>query len=295
MTTIKQFSTRTVVCGAAAAALACAAGCVAADPVDGHEHELGGPEEEAIASAAEALVARELSVLVLGGDFPVTNAYRPAGGHAGIDFGGTGDGVTAVRSPVEGTVAAKTGECGKVAVFDGNHTIILAHMVELTGLVPGDRVEVGTYLGKASRTVGGGCTATGAHLHMEIRTGRNTYMAAPARDNRATTLDPLTYSYGPFAPVALLAPADGAEVPSAVTFRWEPRQGATAYRLQVSAVNGFDEESCLGGCAYEERTGGTSVTLSLTPGTTYFWRVRAGNAATAQGGRWSPVRSARVR
>ncbi|WP_437650580.1 M23 family metallopeptidase [Sorangium sp. So ce362] len=294
MTTFKQLFTNSMVCGAAAA-LACAAGCVAADPAGGHEHEHGGAEEETIASAADALTERELSVLVLGGDFRVTNGYRPADGHAGIDFGGTGDGVTAVRSPVEGTVLAKTGECGKVAVFDGNHTVIMAHMIELTGLVPGDRVEVGTYLGKASRTVGGGCTATGAHLHMEIRTGRNTSMAAPARDNTATTLDPLTYSYGPFAPVALLAPADGAEAPSAVTFRWEPRQGATAYRLQASTVNSFDGETCLGGCEYDDRTEGTSLTRSLTPGRTYFWRVRAGNAATAQGGRWSPVRSVRVR
>ena len=139
---------------------------------------------------------KRLSRLLLGGEYPVTNGYQPNRIHAGVDFGSVGDGVTSVKSPVSGTIIANTEACGKVAIYDGRNTIILAHMKNRTSLAVGKTIAVGDYVGKASKVVGGGCRATGAHLHIEVRTGRNTSMALPTNDNRNTTLNPITYLVG---------------------------------------------------------------------------------------------------
>ena len=143
--------------------------------------------------AAQTTNEQKLSYLLMRGSYSVTNGYAPNGVHAGVDFGGTGDGVTSVYAPVSGTVTANTGTCGKVAIYDGANTIILAHMTARTSLAVGSQISGGDYVGKASQVVGGGCVATGAHLHIEIRTGNNTSMAAPSSDNTYTTLNPLTY------------------------------------------------------------------------------------------------------
>lgn len=148
--------------------------------------------------------ARELSQVALQGDHPLASGYRPFFGHAGVDFAVTGDGKTAVYSPVSGTVIANTEDCGKVAVYDGRNTIILAHLKERTriGSRKEEAIQAGDYLGLAA-DVGGkgaGCAAEGAHLHLEIRSGRNAAMADPGQDNRATTLDPLSYGYAKRAP-----------------------------------------------------------------------------------------------
>lgn len=59
----------------------------------------------------------------------------------------------------------------------------------------------------------------------------------------------------------------------------------------MSPTNSFDANTCLAGCTYNQATGGTSLSVSLTAGQTFYWRVRAGNSSTGQGGSWSPVRS----
>lgn len=230
----------------------------------------------------------ELSSLLLGGEHKVTSAYQPNGVHAGIDFGDTGNGVTAVASPVDGTIIANTSACGKVAIFDGANTIILAHMSARTGLPIGAEVSVGTYLGKASDVKGGGCKAKGAHLHIEIRTGWNQSMAAPLADNTETTLDPLGYGYGAFPPVALLTPLTDAVLDTdPVWLTWSPMQGATTYRLQISGADSFTANSCSDGCVHDMAEASTNRAVGLNPGI-YDWRVRAGNSG--QGGHWSPVR-----
>ncbi|WP_181234015.1 M23 family metallopeptidase [Enhygromyxa salina] len=236
-----------------------------------------------------SLTQSELSQLLLGGNYTVTNPYAPNGVHAGIDFGGTGDGVTTVRSPVNGTVIANTTACGKVAIFDGTNTIILAHMSNLTAPAVGASVSIGASLGKASKVVGGGCTATGAHLHIEIRTGQNTSMAAPANNNTNTTRDPLTYGYSAFPAVSLLSPSANAAVNiNPVSFSWSAIQGANTYRLQISQTNAFTSETCTNGCVYNTAASTSSRSVALNAGT-YYWRVRAGNSG--QGGLWSTVRS----
>ncbi len=147
-------------------------------------------------SANGRIAPNSLSQKLLNGDYAISNGYQPNGVHAGIDFRGTGDGVTSVRSPIDGEVIANTSECGKVAIYDGRNTVILAHMSSRTEIGVSKRIRAGDYVGKASRVVGGGCTATAAHLHIEIRTGRNASMALPKNDNRNTTINPLTYFDG---------------------------------------------------------------------------------------------------
>ncbi len=255
--------------------------CVGCAPSDsgGQEDNPDDPGAgEVISAAADEITSGELSTLLMGKSLPVTQGYAPNGVHAGIDFGSTGDGITSVSSPIAGTIVANTSACGKVAIFDGSNTLIFAHMTARTALAVGSQVSVGTYLGKASQVVGGGCVASGPHLHMEIRTGNNPVMAAPANNNTATTLNPLTYAYGPFPPVALVSPAAGAfSASNPVTFTWSPIQGATSYRLQISTQNNFDANTCIGGCVFNNTTAGTQLSVNLAAGSAYYWRVRAGS------------------
>jgi murein DD-endopeptidase MepM/ murein hydrolase activator NlpD len=235
------------------------------------------------------LTNTELSQLLMNGNYAVTQDYLPNGVHAGIDFGGITNNVTQVKSPVNGTITANTAACGKVAVFDGANTIILAHMSNRTGLAVGSPVTMGTYLGTTSNVVGGGCTATGAHLHIEIRTGNNFSMAIPTNNNVATTLNPRTYSYPPFTAVTLTSPANNANVVgSPVQFSWQAKQGANSYRLQVSLTNAFTAETCTNGCVYNQAASSFSRSVPLNAAT-HYWRVRAGNSS--QGGAWSVVRA----
>lgn len=247
-------------------------------------------EGAAIDIAEAAVTSSELSNLVLGATFNVTNSYQPNRVHAGIDFGGITRDVTQARSPVNGTIIANTAACGKVAVYDGSNTVILAHMSNRTALAEGSAVTMGTYLGTTSDVVGGGCSVTGPHLHLEIRAGRSATMSLPTNDNRNRNLDPLTYAYPAFPGVTLTAPANNVAVAAQpVTFRWNPIQGANTYRLQVSTGAGFAGENCAIVCAYNQAAGTTSRSVALPAGATYFWRVRAGNSG--QGGAWSAVRS----
>jgi hypothetical protein len=59
-----------------------------------------------------------------------------------------------------------------------------------TSLAVGAQIKRGDYVGKAAQVVGGGCTASGPHLHIEVRTGNNPTMANPASNNTSTTIDP---------------------------------------------------------------------------------------------------------
>lgn len=70
-------------------------------------------------------------------------------------------------------------------------------------------------------------------------------------------------------------PSDGAQdIAPLVTLRWTTAAGATQYGYCVASTN-----ACPGGDVGYTRLNATSVTLTLQPGTTYFWQVRAYNAA----------------
>lgn len=146
-------------------------------------------------ASAQSTNEEKLSYLLLGGNYALSNAYQPNGVHAGIDYSGAGTNTTDVRSPLNGTITANTASCGKVAVFDGQNTVILAHMDSRTSLPVGSTIKRGDYVGKVSNITGSGsgCTVTGSHLHIEIRTGNNTSMGIPTADNRNTTLNPANF------------------------------------------------------------------------------------------------------
>jgi hypothetical protein len=88
--------------------------------------------------------------------------------------------------------------------------------------------------------------------------------------------------------VALVAPAAPTRACTALTFtfKWNAATGATKYLLQVNTSSGFTGTDMLnaevGNVLYREVTG-------LTAGTTYYWRVKAGNSAGWSG--WSTTGS----
>ncbi|HEX8211779.1 MAG TPA: ricin-type beta-trefoil lectin domain protein [Longimicrobium sp.] len=130
----------------------------------------------------------------------ISQGYKPDGGsngHAGLDFAWWDDTGTPVHAPVSGTVI-NLGYCGGVFILDDwGHTHILLHMTNLIAPAVGQRVRQGDPVGKLGNVTGGGCTSTGSHLHYEVRPGRRLTAADPTANNRATTVDPLSYLAGP--------------------------------------------------------------------------------------------------
>lgn len=188
-----------------------------------------------------AITSSQLSQLLMRGNYPVTSNYTPAYGHAGVDFGSTGNGITSVYAPVSGTISANTSDCGKVAIFNGRHTIILAHMTSRTSLAVGSQIKAGTYVGKASNVVGAGCRATAAHLHIEIRTDSRVSMADPARDNSGTTLNPLTYQYDTTAPsITIKSPVGGSSfyIGRSYTISWSATDPSGVGDVAVDLISG---------------------------------------------------------
>lgn len=217
-----------------------------------------------------AVSASQLSQLLMRATYPVTNGYQPIRVHAGIDFGGTGDGVISVYAPLSGTITANTSACGKVAIYDGRNTFILAHMTARTSLSVGTSISAGTYVGKASKVVGGGCTATAAHLHVEIRVGNNSSMAAPASDNSSTTLNPLTYQYDTSPPtISITSPARGASLSTGQTYTlsWSASDPSGIGDLAVDLISS-NSTTCYGATSVQSiRLAGAGYVNSLQ------WRV----------------------
>jgi len=72
-----------------------------------------------------------------------------------------------------------------------------------------------------------------------------------------------------------VAPANGStNIPTAVTFQWQPSLGANSYRLQIST------DSTFAGVLFDfpALSGVSHNVQSLAYSTTYFWRVTAANA-----------------
>jgi hypothetical protein len=88
----------------------------------------------------------------------------------------------------------------------------------------------------------------------------------------------LLYFAGWGGTVATVAPAAPTRACTALTFtfKWNAATGATKYHLQVNTSSGFTGTDMfnaeVGNVLYREVTG-------LTAGTTYYWRVKAGNTA----------------
>jgi hypothetical protein len=80
----------------------------------------------------------------------------------------------------------------------------------------------------------------------------------------------------PPAPPAIVAPK------TTVTFEWTASSGATKYRLQVNTVSDFT-----GTDVFNAEVGTTSQAVTLNVGTTYYWRVKAGNDGGWSG--WSSM------
>lgn len=130
-----------------------------------------GPGGSAETSSPESEV---LSLRALGAVFKVSQSYgavdkevnpTPGGVHAGIDLAAPLG--TAVRAVRDGTIINAGGPYGTVAVFDGQNTVLYLHMANINVLNLHKPVTASTYLGTVDR-VG----ATGIHLHIEVRKGR---------------------------------------------------------------------------------------------------------------------------
>jgi hypothetical protein len=222
------------------------------------------------------MTAKQLSQLLMKGEFPITpgQGYQPFFGHAGVDFGKTGNGTTSVYSPVSGTVIRNTDDCGKVAIYDGRNTIILAHMKSRTtvGSTKEETIKAGAYVGLASDVQGtvSNCKANGAHLHIEIRTGRNTSMADPTRDNRTTTIDPLSYKYDVEPPTISIT---------------SPKSGSTLLRSKTHAISWSAVDfSGLGDVAVELLAGSTA---SCSGKPTVISTLRAAGSGYASSIKWT--------
>jgi hypothetical protein len=106
--------------------------------------------------------------------------------------------------------------------------------------------------------------------------------ANPAGSNTTTSWNFSTAF--PLASPTLSSPANNAQVPgSSVSFTWTTTPGATVYHWQLATTSGFtpvvSENSSLPSTAHSYS--------SLASGTTYYWRVRAGD-----GTNWGPFASA---
>ncbi|EIJ34317.1 Ig-like domain-containing protein [Thiothrix nivea] len=110
-----------------------------------------------------------------------------------------------------------------------------------------------------------------------------------------------TTAYDAFSAPVLQAPNNAATVAKATqNFDWSDVAGANSYRIVVSETADFsgftDAQSgsnatCGSTCETAVITSSQYAGFALKAGTQYYWRVRAGNTVTGQGGVWSAPRS----
>lgn len=117
--------------------------------------------------------------------------------------------------------------------------------------------------------------------------GQTYYWRVIARNATGTTQSAVrSFSLVPFPPSAapvLVSPSDGqAEVPRQTTFSWQPVEGATTYRLQISNSVTFDPVVYA-----QSNITATTVTLPtpLAASRLHYWQISATNAGGA--GPWS--------
>jgi hypothetical protein len=125
-----------------------------------------------------------------------------------------------------------------------------------------------------------------------LRYKTTTYSSFTFPSSAGTGFSSLTTSIGLLAAWGFTTPPTPPSAPiivspgTAITFKWDISIGATKYYLQVNTSSSFDGTSM-----FDAEVGNNIVkeVTNLTIGTTYYWRIKAGN----DGGwsNWSSVRS----
>jgi murein DD-endopeptidase MepM/ murein hydrolase activator NlpD len=122
------------------------------------------------AALARAAARRSTSGLIRPADGPLTSDFGPRWGreHRGIDIGGSrGSPIVAAESGVVLRAERNTGYGNNVIIDHGNgFTTLYAHLTSLS-VVTGQVVEQGRQIGSMGSTG----SATGTHLHFEVRFG----------------------------------------------------------------------------------------------------------------------------
>jgi hypothetical protein len=196
----------------------------------------------------------------------------PDGRHAGIDYAGS----RPVYAPIAGTVRVASAGCGMVMIEDGRplatwpgatqrprHNFM--HMRNLLVSV-GQYVQVGTQIGTSSNAASGTCTATGVHLHYEIRANYSgTFAVGPTSCSGLKTCSTSTLTYNPY---RFNFPGSGTPLPPVTKSLRVSISGpgrVTSQPTGIACSNGN-----AGVCSASFPTG-TRVTLTATPdaGTTF--------------------------
>jgi len=146
--------------------------------------------------------------------------------------------------------------------------------------LPATHVDSGTayWIGVADATGAGACYSSASPIPIYYQS--ITYSSYAFPSSAGTGYTTATWAYMAFAGwgggVAPVAPVAPTRVSTALTFKWNAATGATKYQLQVNNGADFTGTDILnadvGNVLFREVTG-------LTAGTTYYWRVRAGNSA----------------
>lgn len=238
-----------------------------------------------------------------------TTNPTPDGKHAGVDYGGTWP----VYAPVNGYVRDATSVCGKVVLEDersyGTDTYkpkhIFLHMKDIK-VTTGSYITEGTLIGTSSNVVGGGCVASAAHLHYEIRknySGTSAVGTTSGTSTAALTYDPFGFDFpnqcaNPLPAPTLVSPSNGATNVSktAQNFALMQVYCGTTYRIVLctdSTCSGWSDTSstCTNTSTCKTATSSTPsyAGWSLTANKKYYWKARAGNSNA--GGTWSSIRS----
>lgn len=170
----------------------------------------------------------------------------PGGRHSGIDYPGT----HAVYAPVDGIVRAARVVCGVVVLEDARplstfpgaryaprHIFLHLKDIRVANLV-GQRIVAGTLIGTSSNAAGGGCVATGPHLHYEIRrnyTGTSGVGASSCSGIAGCTTATLTYDPYTFPfPTAPAPPVQRREIIVDEMSAGFTRSGTPSYWKQAS-------------------------------------------------------------
>jgi hypothetical protein len=130
-----------------------------------------------------------------------------------------------------------------------------------------------------------------------LATGRTYYWRARAQDGANTGAYSSAVNFNVFTPIVIKAPTPESPAPSATLPNLRPAYtvtnathtgpvGPLTYQFEVATTGSFATLAAV--ASVPEGSSQTTVTQSydLAPATTYFWRVRAADAAAATAGPW---------
>lgn len=207
--------------------------------------------------------------------------------HRAIDISATsGTPVKTARAGTAYTYPNNNFYGNRVVVDHGSgYYTLYAHLSSIE-VSYGAAVDTNTVIGKVGMTG----TATGPHLHFEIRKSPSAYYYAPEAyfipdDGYASVGTAVEFDYpdignlggsAPAAPEGLAASGVISGSMVDVTFSWNGSGGAEGYWLDI-AQSQYDLEN-MTGTFWNFNTSATSSTFSLLPSASYFWRVYAYNS-----------------